>query len=540
MKDLQLIYYQKVPGFPARWWRYRFDPEAVAVEAGIADPITKLQIRHDQDRTGVYEVVSSSFLQQEHDGVCHYYSKRTGRLRRPKPGPPLQLAAGGPLCTESLTGGVVLPHQVAGAEFLLNAGRGMLLWVAGIGKTVTAAVMISELYRLGELEPGSRHPVLWLTIPQRLTETVCALKALLPSLKVAAGGPTPADGVDITVLSMHALPRRGSYMHTPFHLVVIDELRSVARNTSATNSAAALSRRTARVVGLTEAPWRTHPGELFSMLTAIGLPPRIGFHEKFIDSRPGYRNRFGWQPSKPLGPKAGTAAALAAALRPFTHVCAARDIPAMPALRSHVEWLPLSGGELCDYRDAESVARRDPSKAARYFDAACAPTGDPSLAEPFGPASKVQHAAQLICGLAPTEKLIVFSEHSAQADQVTRALGGRVAYVRIDTKAKPAKIRSCVKAFGANPSIRLLLTTSASDLGCDGLQSASVIIACGTTTSRTLEAQQLGQAYRLGGPHLEIQYIQLLTDTPHERAKHEQGERAETHAELLRLLATES
>jgi hypothetical protein len=321
---------------------------------------------------------------------------------------------------------------------------------------------------------------------------------------------------------------------------VIDELRHVASPEKVANCAAAVSSRTVRVVGLTEAPWTTHPGELFSMLKAIGLPPRIGFHEKFVDSRPAYEDRFGRHDSKALGPRAGTAAALADLLRPFTNVCAASDVPAMPALRSHVEWLSLSAGELCDYRNAESEARRNPGKAARYFDAACAPTCDPSSYEPFGPASKVQRAAELIGNLAPTDKAIVFCEHSAQADQLARALGERVDYTRIDPAATAAQIRSCARAFGANPSIRLLLATSALDIGCDELQSANVIIACGATSDRTLEARRLGQLYRLGGTHPEIRQIRLLTDTPHERGRYEQSKGTETHAELLRLLTAQS
>lgn len=533
----RLIFSQRHGREPARWWRYRFDPDVVADRDHIPDTAQAKAHKHAAERIRFFNDLSSSagspspLVRQERFGQIRYLERATGELVWTQPA-----AAGvpylGPLLDVSgLPGGRLLAHQLDAARFCLDNPRALLLHDAGLGKTATVAALISALYHRGELAVDDSDRVLWLTAPRLVQKTVQDLQALLPSLRVRSGAGKAPGPADVLVLSPHALLRRPACQARHRGLVVLGEILELKGGGPMTHAAREVSAQARRVVGLAARLWDKHPLELFevcSVIAPIGLPMRLNYCHRFVDFLPEQKITYGrkvvWQEPRPYGLKPGSAQQLAQMLAPFVHYCSADDVPAaMPTLIQRTEWLTPDSEQQRRYRRAERNGRW-PGRRAKLLDDACRPGAWPN--------AKSAATRALVSTLPGQLKAVILARDTSEAGELTNVLEAQVGCVLID-QASSLERRDRLDLFRSDPSIRVLIG-SEPFVGIEGFAPADLIIGYDVLTAAQ-EQKIVGCIRSLGSTRSPVTRLTLLTDTPYERTKAK--ERAEKDLEQQLVIA---
>ena len=235
--------------------------------------------------------------------------------------------------------GKLLPHQLAGLEFLLAEPRAVLADEVGLGKTVQAAALIGALADAGELrrpappaEPvswGKRPrslpplPVLWVTAAGLVAQTVAELRRFLPALGVVpvltgtvgdradrermeAFLREHPDGPDV-IVTTHALAesRQKHYEAMDPGLVVVDEASALKGAGTRYEAVRGVCGEAQRVVAMTATPYENDPLELWAVLSVAGLPGLFSaeeFGQRYVRWRTfddGSRKPVGWLSPEP-------------------------------------------------------------------------------------------------------------------------------------------------------------------------------------------------------------------------------------------------
>ncbi len=180
--------------------------------------------------------------------------------------------------TASNPSGAALPtHDVERHAFPVRQPRFLLVHDHCFDQTAIGAELVATLLEAGDLGGESAHgSVLWVTEVDMIAQTVQALQALLPGVPVRAADKAPADLFGVDVVSVLALLNRPAFQGQPYGLVVVAELYRTTLSRQRADGLLAVARTARRAVALTASLWKTHPGELYELCRAIGLPDLPG------------------------------------------------------------------------------------------------------------------------------------------------------------------------------------------------------------------------------------------------------------------------
>ena len=414
-------------------------------------------------------------------------------------------------------------HQLEGSALLGDVGVGVLAHDVGLGKTVTAAVLIDDLKTSGELRGPimSRQPwmasVLWITPASLIPQTVWALRAVLPLAVVESFSFRPGEDrppADVTVTSLEGLKFRPWIFGVVHGLVVVDECSRLKAVNPTYDSVLAMTANATRVVGLTATPFENDAMETYRMASALCLD--------IPDERTYVRDHVLWS-------KAPTFDALG-------HACDGRSagfhLGRLPALRRqihsqfHFATAESAGLRLPVVREHLHPVDLTPAQARAYAMASDARTPlqqhylQQRATEYEGTDSAGVDFAYQLARNACDRKIVVWCERKYVLELLRRRLaGGGIGAVVITGDNNQAERRQAVDTFRADPNVEVLLGSGALEYGVDGLQHSNYLISLGTTYNPAREAQRLGRLRRVGSPHRHIDHHQIVSRTAHDAHK---------------------
>lgn len=380
------------------------------------------------------------------------------------------------LDTEHLTASL-RGYQSFGARFALVQRKVIIGDEMGLGKTVEALAVLAHLRA-----KGSHHflvicPAAVVTNWIREVQSKSRLRPHRvhgPGREAAARSWIRNGGVAVT--TYETLPWFGHHILAPDDLgcVVVDEAHYVK------NPDAQRSRRTARVIGLTERAM---------LLTGTPLENRIDEFRTLV----GYLRPDLVVDATELAPRRFRRQVAPAYLRRNQEDV----LTELPELVEVEEWLPMSSHDAAAYRDAVAAGNFMAMRQAAIAHG--------------GKSEKVHRLIEIVAEAEDNgRRVIVFSHFLSVLDQITRSLPGQV-FGPLTGSVPAAARQVMIDQFSAAGHGAVLVSQIvAGGVGLN-IQAASVVVICEPQLKPTTEWQAIARAHRMGQLH-SVQVHRLLSE----------------------------
>lgn len=416
--------------------------------------------------------------------------------------------------SHTLRGGLA-SHQREALAWLRDRPVALLADATGSGKTAVAAALIAYAFDV----EGARRAV-WVTEANLIPQALQELNRFLPTLQV---NPWPGrSGDQVRVVSVETLTRHVElFLGFGADVGVVDD----AAIKGGGPEPAAVTRvmgATRRRLCLTATPVELDATEAYRILRVLGAPdlPDWSVFDSYMQ----------WQ-DLPYGqerPYATRPEAVELVRQVFGRYVLRRGPEelglVLPQLQNETSWVSLTAPQQAAYRRADS--ERSPLVQATKREQACAFA--------LGRSAKAEAAVAMIAADPSLEKVVVYAEnlrHLSITERLLDAAG--IGWVRVDGPRSRKQRATALEAFKNDPDVRVLLGTKVLERGLDGLQHCGVLFSLGASFNPAREAQRIGRLRRPGSPHHTVRHVTFVSDTRHERAKHETLRRREHEATSL-------
>lgn len=406
-------------------------------------------------------------------------------------------------------------HQLEALTWLRDRPVALLADATGSGKTAVAAATLAYAFDM----EGARRAV-WVTEANLIPQAVGELRRFLPSIQTNRWPGRSGDHV--RVVSVETLTR-----HVPRVLEfsadvgVVDDAAIKGQGPEPAAVTRVLSG-TFRRLGLNATPVELDATEAYRILRLLGAPdlPDPSVFDSYMQ----------WQ-GLPYGeerPYATRPEAVALVREVFARYLLRRGPDelglTLPRLQNKTVWVSLTAPQQVAYRRAGG--ERSPLTQAAKREKACAFA--------LGRSAKAEAAVAALAADPRPEKVVVYAENLQQLTITERLLDAAgIGWVRVDGTRGRTQRAAALEAFKSDPQVRVLLGTKVLERGLDGLQHCGVLFSLGASFNPAREAQRIGRLRRPGSPHDTVRHVTFVSDTEHERAKHDTLKRRQLEAVAL-------
>ena len=353
-----------------------------------------------------------------------------------------------------------------------------------------------------------------------VAQAVRELRRFLPTLRVS---PWPGRKADqIKVISLETLTRHVGKVHQfAAHIGVIDDA-SIKGEGPEPAAMMLVMREMNRRLGLNATPVELDATEAYRILRVLGAPdlPDESVFSSYME----------WQ-DLPFGeqrPFATRPEAVSAVRDVFAHhvLCRGPDELGLvlPQLQDETVWVLLTQPQRVAYQRASSA--RSPLAQSSKREKACAFA--------WGRSAKAEAAVAGLLADPTLNKVVIYAERLGNLAITERLLDAAgIRWVRIDGPRSRRQRAAALDVFKNDPEVRVLLASRVLERGIDGLQHCGVLFSLGASFNPAREAQRIGRLRRPGSPHSLVRHVTFVSDTTHERAKHDTLQRRRHEAVAL-------